>query len=110
MNIWRIHRDENLLPDPRTFKPGRFLTSHKDTDVSCQHFELLPFGSGRRQCPGISLTLKVQLLTLATLLHSFDIATLSNESVDMTQSSGLSTVKATTRRVLLTPRHKGYEL
>lgn len=43
--------------DPHKFQPERFLTGHKDIDVGGQNFELIPFGSGRRSCPGISLAL-----------------------------------------------------
>jgi hypothetical protein len=33
------------------FEPERFLTTHKDVDVRDQHFELIPFGSGREHAP-----------------------------------------------------------
>ncbi|RYQ80484.1 hypothetical protein Ahy_Scaffold1g106869 isoform A [Arachis hypogaea] len=96
INIWKIMHDENLWPDPYSFQPERFLcSSHKDIDVRGQHYELLPFGSGRRSCPGISLSLNVMHLILAALLHSFEITTPSNEPVDMTKSIGLTNVKAT---------------
>ncbi|KAK9282427.1 hypothetical protein L1049_005344 [Liquidambar formosana] len=61
----------------------RFLTTHKDVNVRGQHFELLPFSSGRRMCPGITLAHQMNLLTRAILLHGFEFATISNESVDM---------------------------
>jgi cytochrome P450 len=104
VNVWKIHRDEHLWPNPHKFQPERFLTSHKDIDVRGQNFELIPFGSGRRSCPGISLALQVVHLTLASLLHSFEIAKPSNEDVDMTESTGLTNLKATPLDVLLTPR------
>ncbi|GMY11640.1 cytochrome P450 CYP82D47-like [Fagus crenata] len=104
VNVWKIHRDEHLWPNPHKFQPERFLTSHKDIDVRGQNFELIPFGSGRRSCPGISLALQVVHLTLASLLHSFEIAKPSNEDVDMTESAGLTILKATPLEVLLTPR------
>uniref|UniRef100_A0A2N9JBV6 Cytochrome P450 n=1 Tax=Fagus sylvatica TaxID=28930 RepID=A0A2N9JBV6_FAGSY len=104
VNVWKIHRDEHLWPNPHKFQPERFLTSHKDIDVRGQNFELIPFGSGRRSCPGISLALQVVHLTLASLLHSFEIAKPSNEDVDMTESTGLTNLKATPLEVLLTPR------
>ncbi|XVF61917.1 hypothetical protein PTKIN_Ptkin08bG0173400 [Pterospermum kingtungense] len=69
-----------------------------------QNFELIPFGAGRRACSGVSLALQVIHLPLASLLHSFEVDTPCNEPVDMTESPGLSNVKATPLEVLLTPR------
>lgn len=85
LNIWKIRRDERVWSDPNEFQPERFLTSHKDTDVRGLNFEMIPFGSGRRSCPGVPLALQVLNLTLASLLHSFEVATPSNEAVDMTE-------------------------
>jgi cytochrome P450 len=45
-NLWKIHTDPNVWPDPLEFNPERFLTTHKDVDFRGNHFELLPFGSG----------------------------------------------------------------
>ncbi|XP_028780149.1 cytochrome P450 CYP82D47-like [Neltuma alba] len=106
VNIWKIHRDEHVWPDPHSFKPERFLSSHKDIDVRGQNYEILPFGSGRRSCPGMSLALQMMHLTLATLLQSFEMSTPSKEPVDMTMSTGLTNVKATPLEVLLLPRLK----
>ncbi|KAJ1415240.1 Cytochrome P450 [Sesbania bispinosa] len=104
VNAWKIHRDGRVWPDPHDFKPERFLTSHKDVDVRGQNFELVPFGSGRRACPGASLALRVIPFTLATLLHSFNVSSPSNQVVDMTESFGLTNLKATLLDVVLTPR------
>ncbi|TKY70527.1 Cytochrome P450 82A3 [Spatholobus suberectus] len=104
VNAWKIHRDGRVWSDPHDFKPERFLTSHKDVDVKGQNYELVPFGSGRRACPGASLALRVVHFTLATLLHSFNVASPSNQVVDMTESIGLTNLKATPLEVLLTPR------
>ncbi|XP_030932470.1 cytochrome P450 82A3-like [Quercus lobata] len=57
INIWKIQTDPRIWSDPLEFKPERFLTTHKNVDVRGQNFELLPFGSGRRECPGISFGL-----------------------------------------------------
>ncbi|KAK3039368.1 hypothetical protein RJ639_027617, partial [Escallonia herrerae] len=104
MNLWKIHRDPSVWPDPCEFQPERFLTSHKDVDVRGQHFELIPFGSGRRICPGVSLGLQVVHLTLASLIHGFEIKKPSDEPVDMTESFGFTNMKATPLHVLLAPR------
>ncbi|KAG9449361.1 hypothetical protein H6P81_009326 [Aristolochia fimbriata] len=105
LNLWKIHRDPSIWTDPLGFKPERFLTTNADTDVRGQHFELIPFGSGRRMCPGISFALKLTHLSLARLLHAFDIQTPSDDQpVDMTETPGLSIAKATSLEVLLVPR------
>ncbi|XP_068655741.1 xanthotoxin 5-hydroxylase CYP82C4-like [Aristolochia californica] len=104
MNLWKIQRDPRLWTEPNKFLPERFLTSNSDIDLRGQHFELIPFGSGRRVCPGMSFALKVVHLTLARLLHSFDVGTPFGELVDMTETPGLSIPKATPLEVLLSPR------
>lgn len=104
VNLWKVHRDPQDWPNPGDFLPERFLTTHKDVDLRGKHFQLIPFGSGRRGCPGISFGLHVVQFTLASLVHAFDIATLANEPVDMAESFGLTNVKAMPLEVVLTPR------
>ncbi|KAH7848749.1 hypothetical protein Vadar_007203 [Vaccinium darrowii] len=104
VNLWKIHHDPQVWPNPWEFQPERFLTTHKDVDLRGMHFELLPFGSGRRGCPAISFALQVLQFSLASLLHAYDIATPSNAPVDMTESLRFNNVKATPLELLLTPR------
>ncbi|KAJ8748009.1 hypothetical protein K2173_014436 [Erythroxylum novogranatense] len=108
INAWKIHRDPQVWSDPEEFKPERFLTTHKDVDVRGQSLKLIPFGSGRRMCPGISFALQVLNLTLATLLHGFEVETPSNKAVDMREGPGLSNIKLTPLEVLLGPRLPQY--
>ncbi|XP_076918488.1 cytochrome P450 CYP82D47-like [Bidens hawaiensis] len=104
VNIWKIHRDPSIWTDPLEFKPERFLTTHKDIDLKGKSFELLPFGSGRRMCPGIFFVLKVVPLTLANMIQQFVISKPSNEPLDLTESPGQTGSKATPLEVLLAPR------
>ncbi|KAJ0025969.1 hypothetical protein Pint_08881 [Pistacia integerrima] len=104
VNLSKLHRDPKVWCNPCEFQPERFLTTHKDCDVRGQNFELLPFGSGRRVCPGISFALQVMQLTLAHLLQGFEFATPGNEPIDMVEGIGLTNLKATPLEVLLTPR------
>ncbi|KAF8393876.1 hypothetical protein HHK36_020074 [Tetracentron sinense] len=104
VNLWKLHRDPRIWSDPTEFCPERFLTSHKDVDVRGQHFEFIPFGTGRRSCPGITFSLQVMHLMLARLLHGFELDIPSDSPVDMTESSGLTMPKATPLYILLTPR------
>ncbi|KAH7833144.1 hypothetical protein Vadar_003479 [Vaccinium darrowii] len=84
VNLWKVHSDPEVWPNPWEFRPERFLTTHKDFHFMGEHFEFLPFGSGRRGCPGISFALQVLHLTLAGLLHAFDVVTPADEPVHMT--------------------------
>ncbi|GAV72512.1 p450 domain-containing protein [Cephalotus follicularis] len=111
LNIWKIQTDPRIWSDPLKFNPERFFTTHKDVHAMGQHFELIPFGGGRRSCPGIGLALQMTHLVLATLLHSFHISTPSNATVDMKGTAGMTNIKATPLEVLIKPRLslKSYE-
>ncbi|XP_069152966.1 cytochrome P450 82A4-like [Solanum lycopersicum] len=100
-NLWKIQRDPSIWPEPDLFKLERFLTTHKDIDVKGNYFELIPFGAGRRICPGISSTLVSLHLTLANVLHAFEITKPSNEPIDMSSNLG---IKETPLEVLLASR------
>ncbi|KAL8116191.1 hypothetical protein AgCh_022619 [Apium graveolens] len=73
VNLWKMHRDPKVWSDPLDFQPDRFLQKHVKVDIWGQNFELLPFGSGRRSFPGITFATQVLHLTLAQLLHGFEL-------------------------------------
>nr|AMA07825.1 cytochrome P450 76AD19 [Dianthus caryophyllus] len=70
VNLWAIARDEKAWENPELFNPERFLG--RNIDVKGRNFELLPFGAGRRICPGVTLANRMMNLMLANLIHSFD--------------------------------------
>lgn len=70
VNAWAIGRDPNKWEKPETFKPERF--DEKSIDIKGFDFDLIPFGSGRRICPGMAYGLANVELTLATILYHFD--------------------------------------
>lgn len=70
VNAWSIGQNPNLWTDPQKFFPERFIDS--SIDVKGRDFNLIPFGSGRRGCPGIQLGLIVVSLVVANLIHCFD--------------------------------------
>uniref|UniRef100_A0A7N0TC92 Cytochrome P450 n=1 Tax=Kalanchoe fedtschenkoi TaxID=63787 RepID=A0A7N0TC92_KALFE len=104
VNLWKIHHDPDVWADPSEFRPERFVSGGHEEDVVGPHFELLPFGGGRRACPGAALALEIVHLVLATFLQAFDVRSASDGVVDMSESLGLTTVKATPLQVLVTPR------
>ena len=92
VNTWSIGRDSLVRDAPEVFRPERFLG--KDIDVKGQNFELLPFGSGRRMCPGYSFGLKVISSTLANMLQGFKWKlpeNTKNEDLSMDEVYGFAT-------------------
>ncbi|GFP83112.1 cytochrome p450 83b1 [Phtheirospermum japonicum] len=67
---WAIARDPEYWQNPDEFMPERFLNNN--IDIKGQDFEVIPFGSGRRICPGMYMGLANVELTVANLLYSFD--------------------------------------
>ncbi|KAG6512552.1 hypothetical protein ZIOFF_030677 [Zingiber officinale] len=104
VNAWSIGRDADAWDKPEEFRPERFEGSSVDYLGQC--FELVPFGSGRRICPGISLAQSVMWLTLANLLHSFDWTLpegVGREDLDMSEVFGLVVSKKEPLVLMTTP-------
>ncbi|XP_062110460.1 cytochrome P450 71B34-like [Humulus lupulus] len=94
VNVWAIGRDPNYWYNPEEFFPERFADS--SIDFKGQHFEYLPFGAGRRGCPGMIMALTMVELTLANLLCCFDwklSAGMKETDIDMEEASGITTFK-----------------
>ncbi|KAJ1268721.1 hypothetical protein BS78_07G156800 [Paspalum vaginatum] len=105
INVWAIGRDPALWNAPDEFSPERFVGSK--IDVKGQHFELLPFGSGRRMCPGYNLGLKEIQMSLANLLHGFTWRLpegMVKEDLSMDEVVGLSTTRKFPLEVVVQPR------
>ncbi|KAK9131406.1 hypothetical protein Sjap_011893 [Stephania japonica] len=91
VNVWAIGRNPEYWDNPDMFFPERFEGS--SIDYKGQHFELLPFGAGRRICPAMTMGILHVELALANLLYCFDWKLPSGmqiEDIDMEEGTGIS--------------------
>ncbi|KAK6125312.1 hypothetical protein DH2020_040945 [Rehmannia glutinosa] len=99
VNAWAIHRDPNVWDEPLSFKPERF------ENLELENHKLLPFGMGKRACPGAGLAQKFVGLALGSLIQCFDWKRISEEKIDMTESPGTTLAKAKPLEALCKPRN-----
>ncbi|XP_062205644.1 geraniol 8-hydroxylase-like [Phragmites australis] len=104
VNVWAMGRDKAIWPEPDKFMPQRFLD--RTVDLRGGDFELIPFGGGRRVCPGMPLAIRMVHLLLASLLHHFKWSLpveAERNGVDMTEKFGVTLTKAVPLCAIATP-------
>ena len=101
INLWAIGRDPAYWEAPLEFRPERFMAGggNEGLDPRGQHFQYLPFGSGRRGCPGMGLALHSVPAVVAALVQCFDWAAIPSTGtgdgklaaavIDMEEGDGL---------------------
>ncbi|KAJ6711287.1 FLAVONOID 3'-MONOOXYGENASE-RELATED [Salix purpurea] len=87
VNAWAIHRDPTLWDDPTSFNPERFESGRVGA------YNLIPFGMGRRACPGDGLANRMMTLTLGSLIQFFEWERVGDDKIDMTEKTGISMCK-----------------
>ncbi|XP_052196532.1 cytochrome P450 71AU50-like isoform X1 [Diospyros lotus] len=105
INIWAIGRDPNVWTDPEKFIPERFEGS--TIDLRGRDFQLLPFGAGRRRCPGLQLGLLMVKLVVGQLVHCFKWELPDDmlpTDLDMSEDFGLVTTR--TKHLLAIPAYR----
>ena len=88
VNAWAIHRDPKVWDDATSFKPERF------ENCEVNGHKLMPFGIGRRACPGAGLAQRTVSLTLGSLIQSFEWERVTTKEVDINEGSGITMPKA----------------
>ncbi|KAF3442185.1 hypothetical protein FNV43_RR16101 [Rhamnella rubrinervis] len=105
VNVWAVARDPSVWKNPNDFRPERFL--EEDVDMKGHDFRLLPFGAGRRVCPGAQLGINLATSMLGHLLHHFCWSPpegVKPDEIDMSENPGLVTYMRTPLQAVLTPR------
>ena len=108
VNVWAMGRDPSTWESPLEFMPERFLEGENSKiEYGGQNFELIPFGAGRRICPGIPLASRMVHFVLASLLHPFESMLrdgMSCEKMDMSEQFGVSLKKSQGLNAIPIPR------
>ncbi|CAI9784477.1 unnamed protein product [Fraxinus pennsylvanica] len=112
LNTWSAQMDPQIWENPSEFRPERFLNvdSGKVCDYLGNSFEYLPFGSGRRICPGLHLAEKMVMYVLASLLHSFDWKIPEGKNLDASGTFGILMRKTEPLFAIPSPRSSNLSL
>lgn len=90
VNAWAIQRDPRVWEEAERFEPERY----EGVEDERFRFEFVPFGLGRRRCPGSGFANREIALALASLIQCFEWERIGEELVDMSRGEGLSLPKA----------------
>uniref|UniRef100_A0A803NRY3 Cytochrome P450 n=1 Tax=Cannabis sativa TaxID=3483 RepID=A0A803NRY3_CANSA len=101
VNAWATHRDPKLWKDADSFIPERFENINSENN---EGYKLMPFGLGRRACPGKSLAQRMMGLTLGSLIQCFDWKRIDDNEIDMVEGKGLTMPKAVPLEAMCKPR------
>nr|WGS99370.1 C4H protein [Anoectochilus roxburghii] len=73
VNAWWLANNPAYWKDPEQFRPERFLEEESKVEPSGNDFRFVPFGVGRRACPGIILALPILGITIGRLVQNFEL-------------------------------------
>ncbi|XVF08797.1 hypothetical protein REPUB_Repub07fG0034200 [Reevesia pubescens] len=103
-NAWAIGRDPETWDAPDEFQPERFLNN--PIDIKGHDFEVIPFGAGRRGCPGLTFAMVMNEFVLANIVYKFEWSLpggATGEELDMTESTGLIAHRKVHLKAVATP-------
>ncbi|GAB4824271.1 cytochrome P450 [Ancistrocladus abbreviatus] len=89
VNAWWLANNPDLWKRPEEFRPERFLDEESKVEANGNDFRYLPFGVGRRSCPGIILALPILGIILGRLVQNFELLPPPGESkIDTAEKGG----------------------
>ncbi|KAJ6287631.1 hypothetical protein OIU77_003699 [Salix suchowensis] len=102
--------DPKAWEDPLTFNPERFLNHDNGTgqdqfDITgSREIKMMPFGAGRRICPGYQLAMLHLEYYVANLICKFEWKAVDGDGVDLSEKSERTMVMRNPLQVHLSPR------
>ncbi|VAH65434.1 unnamed protein product [Triticum turgidum subsp. durum] len=89
VNAWFLANNPEQWKRPDEFRPERFLEEEKHVEANGNDFRYLPFGVGRRSCPGIILALPILGITIGRLVQNFVLTPPpGQDKLDTTEKGG----------------------
>jgi len=89
VNAWWLANNPSHWKNPEEFRPERFLEEEAKVEANGNDFRYLPFGVGRRSCPGIILALPILGITIGRLVQNFELLPPPGQSkIDTTEKGG----------------------
>ncbi|WCJ30958.1 Cytochrome P450 superfamily protein [Euphorbia peplus] len=107
VNTWSMNKDPRLWEEPDKFIPERFEGSESMEEYN---YKLLPFGAGRRACPGAGMAKRMVGLTLGSLIQCFEWERIGEEDIDLREGNGLTMPKAVALEAICKPRKNMIDL
>ena len=102
--VAEIGRDSSAWDDPMAFKPERFINNSTFDIMGSKEIKMMPFGAGRRMCPGYSLALLHLEYFVANFVWNFEWKLVDGNEIDLSEMLQFTTVMKNPLKVHLIPR------
>lgn len=101
-----ISEDPKLWSEPEKFDPDRFINGKEEADITgVTGVRMMPFGIGRRICPGLGMATVHVNLMLARMIQEFEWSNYpENSKVDFSEKLEFTVVMKETLRAKIEPR------
>ncbi|KAL0436618.1 UNVERIFIED_CONTAM: Trans-cinnamate 4-monooxygenase [Sesamum radiatum] len=107
VNAWWLANDPAHWKKPEEFRPERFLEEESNVEVNGNNIKYIPFGVGRRNCPGMPIAMPILGITLGSLVQNFELLPPPGQSkLDTTEKIGqFATRMLNHATIVLKPRY-----